>query len=67
MLEKKINIVKKKLITKAKRYGMSECFGQKELRKLDDEYIDVSDYSVSMNNKRNLLKDFDVWCYNFNL
>ena len=61
-----INRYKKALTLKAKDKGLYENFGQIEVRKLKDKYINLSDYSDKMNNKRKLLDDFNEWCMNFN-
>jgi len=54
-----------KLIARAKRKGLYENFGQKELRDLEDKFIDISDYSDEMNKKRDILNQFDEWAMNF--
>lgn len=55
-----------KLITKAKLKGIYENFGQKEVRKLKDKFIDCSDYSEEMNEARRLIDLFNDWCMNYN-
>jgi len=52
------------LIKRAKN-GLYENFGQHEVRKLKDTYIDISDYSREMNAKRDALRRFDNWCMNY--
>lgn len=42
------------LITKAKRRGIIENFGQKELRRLEDKYGYCKE-----------IQDFDEWCMTF--
>ena len=54
-----------KLIAKAKTNGLYENFGQKEVRKLEEKYINCSDYSKEMNEKRRLIQMFDEWCMNY--
>lgn len=56
---------KKKLIDKANEGGLYENFGQNEVRKLKDKFIDLSDYSPQMNNSRELIDSFDNWCMNY--
>ena len=38
---------------------------KKEVRKLEDKFIDSSDYSEEMNKNRRLLRMFDEWCMNY--
>ena len=64
---KEINKEKKKLIAKAKKSGLYENFGQKEVDKLRKKYIDISSYTDEMNYNRKLLTGFDCWCQGFNL
>ena len=56
---------KKKLIAQAKKSGVIENFGQKEVRSLEDKYIDSSDYSNDMNKIRIAIEKFDDWCMNY--
>jgi hypothetical protein len=53
---------RKKLIHNAFKTGIYENFGQKEVRRLSDKYINLSDYSPEMNHIRELLKQFSDWC-----
>ena len=55
-----------KLIKIAKSKGLYENFGQKEVRKLEDKFIDTSDYTDEMNEKRRLIELFNEWCRNYN-
>jgi len=55
-----------KLIKIAKSKGLYENFGQKEVRKLKDKFIDISDYTDEMNKKRRLIELFNEWCMNYN-
>ena len=55
-----------KLIKIAKSKGLYENFGQKEVRKLEDKFIDISDYTDEMNEKRRLIELFNEWCMNYN-
>jgi len=61
-----INKYKKQLINKAKEKGLYEDFGQKEVNKLEKKHIDISKYNDEMNERRNLIQDFNNWCMNFN-
>lgn len=65
----KINIAitkeQNKLIQIAKKKGLYENFGQKEVRKLEEKFINHSDYSQEMNKNRKLIKLFDDWCMNY--
>ena len=54
-----------KLIKIAKSKGLYENFGQKEVRKLEDKFIDISDYTDEMNEKRRLIELFNEWCMNY--
>ena len=49
----------------AKAKGLYENFGQKEVRKLEDKFIDSSDYSEEMNKNRRLIQMFNEWCMNY--
>ena len=51
-----------KLIAKVKDNGLWENFGQKEVRKLKDKYIDISKYTDEMNRRRDIIQDFNEWC-----
>lgn len=64
-LEAAISRERTKLIKIAKSKGLYENFGQKEVRKLEDKYINLSDYSNEMNNNRKLIQSFDEWCMNY--
>jgi len=57
-----INKIKAKLIKKAKRKGLYENFGQKELREVEDRYEDTrcTDYRAYK-----LIAEFGKWCMNF--
>ena len=64
-IEKAIKTEKNKLIKIASTKGLYENFGQKQVRKLEDKFIDCSDYTDEMNNNRNLIEGFDTWCMNY--
>ena len=42
-----------------------ENFGQKDVDKLNDKYIDISSYTDEMNTYRKIIQDFDEWCMEF--
>jgi len=62
---KQIEKEKNKLIKIAKTKGLYENFGQKEVQKLEDKFIDCSDYSKEMNKNRRLIQIFDEWCMDY--
>lgn len=64
-LIKEIQKEKTKLINYATKKGIYENFGQKEVDKLRDAYIDISKYTDEMNQMRELIKSFDAWCMNY--
>ena len=64
-IETAIKQYRNKLIKKADSKGLYENFGQTEVRKLEDKFIDISDYTTEMNSNRNLINSFDNWCMNY--
>lgn len=64
-IETSINRAKKMLIKVAKKKGIYENFGQKEVREIKSKFIDVCNYSKEMNNKRLQLELFDDWCSSY--
>ena len=64
-IDKALTREQNKLIKIAKANGLYENFGQKEVRELEDRFIDSSDYSEEMNKNRRLLQMFDEWCMNY--
>jgi len=57
-VKKRIEQYRKRLCTKVKRSGLYENFGQKEVRKLWDEFgIVQTDPEV-----RRMINEFDDWC-----
>lgn len=60
-LQKEIDQIKKRLTSKAKRQGIWENFGQKEVRYLNDKY------DVCCNDHSSLILDFEFWAEDFNL
>jgi hypothetical protein len=63
-LEKEIEKTKNSLLIKAKKNGLYENFGEVEIRKLKDKFINFSNYTREMNMIRNLIDGFDYWCGN---
>lgn len=64
-IDKVLTREQNKLIKIAKTKGLYENFGQKEVMKLEDKFIDSSDYSEEMNKNRRLIQMFDEWCMNY--
>jgi hypothetical protein len=64
-IDKALTREQDKLIKKAKTKGLYENFGQKEVRKLEDKFINISDYSEEMNSNRRLIQMFNEWCMNY--
>ena len=52
----------KRLINEARSTGICENFGQNEVMKIREKFIDVCDYSDEMNRNRRKLDRFDEWC-----
>jgi hypothetical protein len=65
ILDKALTREQNKLIKRAADKGLYENFGQKEVRKLEDKFIDISDYTSEMNTKRRLIQIFDDWCMSY--
>ena len=65
-LAKELKSAKVKLIVKAERGGIYENFGQRELRKIEDEFINISSYTDEMNEMRNMIDEFDNWSARYN-
>lgn len=61
-IKKDIEKLKKKLIIKAKKTGIYENFGQKEVSILKDKY---SDCIYTDSKSWNLIEYFDTWCMDF--
>lgn len=64
-LRKAIEAKRKTLIRKAQTKGLYENFGQREVRELEDKYLDLSDYSEDGKLCQNLIGDFDNWCMTY--
>lgn len=67
-VERRITKAKKELVTKAKKHGLWENFGQDKVRDIEDEFSDYSlNYGDSYERKLgNMIKNFYRWCINFN-
>ena len=61
-LDQDIVKIKNQLINKAKKRGIWENFGQKEVRQLEEKYL--KDFDQEAWSK---LIDFKEWCMNFEL
>lgn len=61
-IETAIRRAEKALIAEAKKNGIYENFGQKEVRAIKDKFINISVYNSEMNRKRDLLQGFSKWC-----
>jgi hypothetical protein len=57
--------MKSQLIEKAKKKGIYENFGQKEVRKLKDKYPEYNEYDETGRIIRNQIDNFDDWAMNF--
>lgn len=57
-----IDKVKKKLISKWKRFGPYENFGQNEVRLLQDTYYDSC---FKTDGIWDAIREFDNWCMNY--
>jgi len=64
-LNRAITTQQVKLVEKVKKSGLYENFGQTEVRKLEDKFIDISDYTDEMNTNRFLIESFNGWCVNY--
>ena len=64
-LNRAITAQQVKLVEKVKKSGLYENFGQTEVRKLEDKFIDISDYTDEMNTNRFLIESFNGWCVNY--
>lgn len=63
-LEKEIEKTKNSLLIKAKKNGLYENFGQVEIRKLKDKFINFASYTNEMNLIRKSIDNFDYWLGN---
>jgi len=65
ILQKAIAKEQDKLINKVRTKGLYENFGQREVRKLEDRFINSSSYTDEMNVNRLLIEEFNEWCMNY--
>jgi len=65
-IETAIKNEKNRLINLVKEKGIYENFGQNEVRKIKDQYINISSYTDEMNYKRMLIQSFNNWCKDYN-
>ncbi len=65
-IETAISRAKNFLIEKYNKNGLYENFGQKEVRLIEEKFINSSVYTTEMNSNRNKLQIFSEWCMNFN-
>jgi hypothetical protein len=64
-LERQIERYRAQLVVKANRKGLYENFGQKEIHKLKNSFIDSSTYTPEMNQNRDAIQEFNEWCRNY--
>jgi hypothetical protein len=65
ILQKAIAKEQDKLINKVRTKGLYENFGQREVRNLEDRFINSSSYTDEMNMNRLLIEEFNEWCMNY--
>jgi hypothetical protein len=61
-----ISRTKNLLIEKYNKNGLYENFGQKEVRLIEENFINSSVYTTEMNSNRDKLQIFNEWCMYFN-
>lgn len=61
-LQTAIKRTKEQLVKRVDAREIYEDFGRKEVRQLEDKYINISDYSLQMNTQRDMLQRFAEWC-----
>ena len=66
-IDKAIKTTQNKLIKTVKTKGLYENFGQKEISKLENKYINISNYTNDMNKNRKLIENFANWCENYTI
>ena len=64
-VQRAVDNIKKKLINACEKKGLYENFGQREVRQLEDKYVNTSDYTDKMNQIRNIIKSLDNWAGNY--
>ncbi len=65
-LRQAIKRKKESLIKRVEKKGIYENFGQKEIRDLEDKYIDSSSYTDEMNKMRDMIRELDDWACTYN-
>lgn len=65
-IDTSIKRAKEMLINRVDENGIYENFGQEEVKKIKDKFIDLSDYSQKMNDNRCKLDIFNEWCMSYN-
>ena len=65
-LIKEIERTQNKLKERVKTKGIYENFGQREVSRLKDKYIDISVYTDEMNRMRQHIDNFNNWCMIYN-
>lgn len=65
-IETAIDRATSRLKNKVKIGGIYENFGQKEVREIQDVFIDISSYTDEMNASRDKLQNFNEWCMSYN-
>lgn len=65
-LIKAVEKTKSQLVAKVQRRGLYENFGQNEVKKLQEKFINISSYTDEMNKARELIQDFNEWCMTYN-
>jgi hypothetical protein len=65
-LSNAITKAKQRLKRIAAEDGIYENFGQKEVDKIKDKYIDISKYTDEMNETRKKIEHFREWCSTYN-
>ena len=63
----KVNALKRKLTDKAKHEGLTENFGQNEVRKLRDHENCDPFGTTEQRTIAAIIDSFDEWCMNFDL
>lgn len=66
-LSSNIEKMKQKIIKKpiTKGQGIYRKIGKKEVKKLENKYIDSSDYSPEMEEMRSMIENFSKWCIDY--
>lgn len=60
-IETAIRRAKKMLVEKVEKEGLYENFGMEEYRTIKNHFIDLSDYTDDMNERRRQLQSFSNW------